>query len=199
MCLLLESIKIANGQPQNLNWHQQRLDASRRALLGPGLLPIDLREVIDTSQLSVNEVYKARVLCDRQLQAVELTPYRARRVQTVKLLEADNLDYKHKFADRREIDRCFAQRGQADDVLFVRDGYLTDCSYSNIALWDGSGWVTPATPLLAGTKRQQLLAAGALKERHIRPNDLASFEKLTLINAMLDPGEVALPVTNIIF
>jgi 4-amino-4-deoxychorismate lyase len=35
------------------------------------------------------------------------------------------------------------RRGACDEVLIVKDGCLTDTSYTNIALWDGHRWVLP--------------------------------------------------------
>ena len=53
-------------------------------------------------------------------------------------------------------------------VNFVKNGRLTDTSYSNIALFDGNRWVTPAHPLLKGTMRQSLIDKGLLKEKGIK-------------------------------
>jgi 4-amino-4-deoxychorismate lyase len=53
--------------------------------------------------------------------------------------------------------------------------------------------------LLNGVKRQALLASGVLIEKTITIDDLAQYECVSLINAMLDPGEVVVPITNIIY
>ena len=51
--------------------------------------------------------------------------------------------------------------------LIVKDGYLTDTSIANIALYDGYTWFTPAHPLLRGTKRAELLNKQLIVEKDI--------------------------------
>ena len=80
----------------------------------------------------------------------------------------------------------------------MKQGLLTDTSIANIALSDGTHWYTPAHPLLKGTKRAALLEEGILQEKDIRPEDLPSFSTVRLFNAMIDWGELELPVRNII-
>jgi len=46
--------------------------------------------------------------------------------------------------------------------------------------------VTPDTPLLPGTMRASLLAKGLIRESRITPENLHSYQKLKLINAMND-------------
>jgi 4-amino-4-deoxychorismate lyase len=199
MCLLLESIKIANGQPQNLRWHQRRLDASRLEVFGSQLLPINLQEVLDTSQLDNATIYKARVIYGEELNKVEIEPYSVRPIQSIRIVEANHLDYRHKYADRSAINVVFNEREDADDILIARNGLLTDCSYANVCFWDGSKWHTPSKPLLPGTKRASLLEKGLVSERKIAVNDIKCFESVTLINAMLDPGTIVLPTSQLIY
>jgi 4-amino-4-deoxychorismate lyase len=199
MCLLLESIKIANGQPQNLLWHQRRLDASRQEVFGVGLPPISLLEVLNTSQLDNHTIYKARVIYGEELNKVEIESYAVRPIQSIRVVEVKNLDYSHKYADRSAINTLFSQRGATDDILMARNGLLTDCSYANVCFWDGDKWHTPAEPLLAGTKRASLLDKGLITERKIAVNDIKYFESVTLINAMLDPGTIVLPTSQLIY
>ncbi len=88
----------------------------------------------------------------------------------------------------------------ADDVLIVKNGLLTDTSYANIAFFDGVQWLTPATPLLAGTRRQQLLEQGVITEATLHPSDLKQFKFAKLMNAMLTWAESPLiSVENIRF
>jgi 4-amino-4-deoxychorismate lyase len=74
----------------------------------------------------------------------------------------------------------------ADDILIVKNGFLTDTSYANVVLWDDNRWFTPDTPLLAGTKRQYLLDTKQIESRKLHPKDLQHFTHARLINAMLD-------------
>jgi len=68
----------------------------------------------------------------------------------------------------------------------VKNGYVSDSFFANVVFWDGAFWVTPDTPLLAGTMRASLLARGLIRESKITPEDIDKFRKLKLINAMND-------------
>ena len=68
----------------------------------------------------------------------------------------------------------------------MKNGLITDTSYANIVFWDGQNWLTPSTPLLAGTKRARLLHESKIKEAEIRVDDLIKYEKARIINALND-------------
>lgn len=199
MCLLLESIRIYRNEPQNLRWHEHRLNESRKKLLDNTLAPLRLSGLIDTTELDPAVIYKARLLVKKEVEKVEFVPYQKKVVRSLQLVEAADLHYDHKFADRKPIDLLVAAKGEADDILITSRGRVTDASYANVCFWDGTGWFTPALPLLQGTKRALLLEGGLISAMDIHTNDLASFEKVTLINSMLDPGEVEMPVGKIIY
>ncbi len=187
MCLLLEGICVVDGRMMNRAGHQRRVDASRADLLG-------LHDALRLDGITVPEglrrgKVKCRVLYDRVIHAVEFHPHEPRPLRTLRLVHADGLEYGHKYADRRALDELRAASG-TDDVLIVRDGFITDISFANIAFFDGHCWVTPSTPLLNGTKRQRLLARGALTAVPIRPTDLHRHIIAAPINAMLDIGDV---------
>lgn len=99
---------------------------------------------------------------------------------------ADEIDYSHKYANRTALQYLLQKKGKADDVLIVKNGWLTDTSYSNVAFFDGLQWFTPSKPLLKGTKRAALLQQKKIIEADIRPQDLKQFEKVRLVNAMME-------------
>lgn len=123
------------------------------------------------------------------LEGFELVPYTARLIQRIRLVDADDLHYGKKYADRKAIHNHFNKKGDCDDVLMVQRGHLTDTSYANIALFDGDNWYTPAWPVLRGTRRDKLIENGTLRASVIRERDLHNFKTLRLINAMLPWGE----------
>ena len=88
----------------------------------------------------------------------------------------------------------YAQRETADDILVVRNGYLTDTSISNIALYDGNTWFTPSYPLLKGTKRAELLDKHLIQEKEILHTQLGSYFRIMLFNAMIDWGQIVIPI-----
>jgi 4-amino-4-deoxychorismate lyase len=85
------------------------------------------------------------------------------------------------------------------DALFVKNGFITDTSFSNIALFDGKKWYTPVTPLLKGTKREYYIENKIIFERKIKVANLDKYWKVRMINAMLDmENEMDIPVECII-
>jgi 4-amino-4-deoxychorismate lyase len=104
-------------------------------------------------------------------------------------VNADHVHYDHKYRDRSAIDKLLAKSG-TDDVLMVVNGEITDLSFANVVFFDGHRWITPARPMLAGTKRELLLKRGAIDSATITPSDLGRYFLLAPINAMLDIGDV---------
>ena len=98
----------------------------------------------------------------------------------------DDLDYSLKYADRTEINKLREKRGGCDDILIIKNGFVTDTSYANIIFWDGEKWLTPSTPLLKGTKRQKLIDEGKIIPAEIREEDIPKFKKAKIINSMID-------------
>lgn len=169
---------------QHLPYHQRRFNEARRRLWG--LPEKDLAACIGPAPAPQKGLYKCRVIYGPEVESVELEPYAPRRIRTLRLVDGGPIDYRFKYADRRQLQALFDQRAGCDDVLIIKDGRLTDTSYSNIALYDGRRWVTPARPLLMGTTRTRLLETGRLEEAEVGVADLRRYRALRLINAMLD-------------
>ncbi|MCO6492184.1 MAG: aminotransferase class IV [Phaeodactylibacter sp.] len=194
--LLLETIRCEAGKLQNLEWHQERAGRSCRVIFGASH-KINLQGIIVPGEAREG-LFKCRVLYDTRIEKVEFIPYSFRLVKKLRLIQAGDLEYSHKFADRKEIEALFARRSPADDILIVKNGLITDTSYANIALFDGSAWHTPAKPLLAGTRRASLIAAGKLTPADIPPQRLSEYQEVRLINSMmgleesprLHPGDI---------
>ena len=160
------------------------MDRTRRALF-PKSNVLRLGDLLAQHRLPTRGVFKFRLEYDVEVRKTELLPYVPKPVNSLRLVPADDVRYGKKFADRTGIRRCLEQKGAADDIIMVQRGYLTDASYANLALHDGSHWYTPAWPLLRGTRREMLLETGVLRPSVIRARDLPNFERVRLINAML--------------
>jgi 4-amino-4-deoxychorismate lyase len=200
MCLLLETIKIENGEIRNLEYHNRRFNSSRRESFGSaGEMDagadndIDLGSVITIPSELGSGVFRCRVLYRREIVKIEFLPHEDRMVKSLKLVHSDDIEYSLKYADREFLKSLFELRENCDEILIVKNGFITDTSISNIVfrLPDGS-WITPDTPLLNGTMRMNLLEAGRITEAPIRPGDLGGFTGARMINCMmgLDTGPV---------
>ena len=182
--LCLETIKVQNRQFYNLQYHNERLNRSRKALFGCKN-DLDLQQILTIPPDLDERTYKCRIIYSADIQTIEFLPYSIKPIQTLQLVEANELDYSYKYLDRS----CFSnllEKTTADDILIVKNGFLTDTSYANVVFWDGNHWFTSDLPLLSGTKRQYLLDKAQIKRRKLRPGDLNLFIHARLINAFLD-------------
>jgi 4-amino-4-deoxychorismate lyase len=182
MCLFFESIKVVNGQGENLDLHEDRMNRTRLETLSL-TEQIFLRPLIKTD---INSLLKVRVIYREKVEKIEYLPYTPKRVDHLKIVSADNLQYNYKFLDRRCFEPLLSGTSPNSDILIVKNNRITDTSYSNIAFWDGARWLTPAEPLLKGTKRESLLRKGLLQSDDIRLDHLKLFKFARLINAMID-------------
>jgi 4-amino-4-deoxychorismate lyase len=148
-------------------------------------------------QISETGRHKVRFVYDQHEFEIEHHPYQPKIVKSLKIVEAPVLDYSFKYEDRSKLVGLFKEKGSADDILITQNGHITDSSYSNVAFWDGLEWFTPTTYLLNGVRRQYLISTGAIIERPIMIEDIKNYEKVCLINAMLELGEVEIATNNI--
>lgn len=184
MFRLLESIRLENGNFHRLNYHQQRMDRSVKELSGQKN-SINLFQDLKKYNPPKIGLYKCRVVYTNKLESVEFIPYSIKPVNSLKVVYDQEIEYTHKLHDRNKINALFAQRQYCDDILIIKNGMVTDSSFSNIIFYDGINWVTPSTPLLKGTMRQFLLEAAEIKSAPVRVQDIPSFKTFRLINALL--------------
>lgn len=194
MCQFIETIQILDGEIRLLEYHNRRMNRTIQHFFG-NTKPIDLKEYIDNQHLMGK--IKCRIVYDSKITDISYTPYTRRFIQSLKLIQDDEIDYSYKSIDRSRLSFLAAQKAEADEILIVRQGLLTDTSFSNIALFDGYEWSTPAHPLLKGTRQSFLIAQGLIHEKDICAEDLYRYQKLSLINAMIDLGEIEIPIINI--
>lgn len=196
MSRFLESICFDGQGFPLLEYHQRRVDRVFREIYGRPT-SLQLTELLLGQSIGDN-IHKVRIVYDDQNHVIETIPYERRAIKSLNLVRADSLTYDHKYADRSELQSLFDQRGQADDILIVKNGLLTDCSYANIALYRDQTWYTPANPLLPGVRRAKLLAEKKIVTGSIAVSDLSKFEQLSLFNAMIDLGEVMIDIGSLV-
>ncbi|MGM9760131.1 MAG: aminotransferase class IV family protein [Parabacteroides sp.] len=196
MCRFIETICIEEGQAVRLSYHNERLNRTRQDFWGV-TDTLHLEEVIEAAPYK--ERTKCRIEYETEIIRIDYTPYRIRPVHSLRLIHDDRAAYAYKSCDRHCLTEAFSRREEADDVLIVREGLLTDTSICNIALWNGESWLTPKTPLLAGTHRAALLDTGQIQEMPIRERDLPCYTHIRLFNALIRFGEIELPIEAITY
>ncbi|MEP3386933.1 MAG: aminotransferase class IV [Reichenbachiella sp.] len=195
MSQFIESICCIDGELQLLELHQARVN--RTFFTNYGLLakPIRLNRVI--KQIPGKGKFKCRVVYDNEKVEVNFTSYQTPKISTLEIVEGGDVDYRFKYANRKDLDQLHALRNGKDDILIIKDGLITDSYFANVAFFDGEEWWTPEEPLLAGVRRQNLLDQRLIRTAKIRISDINKYVKISLINAMIDLGEVEIAVSSI--
>lgn len=181
----IESIKVVDGVPQNLELHAGRASRTIYDHFGiRGGLP--LQEIQHEARRHPQGLYKMRILYSKEIISINCEEYQPRNVRSLKLVDGGNIEYSYKYEDRSSLNRLLELKGECDDILIVKDGFVTDTSYSNIVFGKGGKLFTPKAFLLNGVKREFLLKSGIITQTEVRPSDIASFDSIFMINSMLN-------------
>ena len=195
---LIESIKIVDGIPQNLKWHQGRLEFSIRKYFREKTT-LKLEDILLVPEEYSKGIVKARFSYNAAEYLWKFEPYVLQEINSLKIIYDDNIDYQLKYSDRSYLKNLYQKKGECDDILIVKNGMITDSLYCNIVFFNNTNWITPTFPLLKGTCRERLLHQKKIQEEIIKPDQLNSFKSFKLINAMRDITDVkASPVSQII-
>ena len=197
MCLLFETIKVVDGTFCNLDYHCKRMNFARQKLYSCNDF-IFLEDNLKVPENMQTGVVKCRVEYSKKIENIEFINYKPRKISTLQIVYDDKISYSYKFSNRNSFENL-KKYIIADEILFVKNNFITDTSFSNIIFFDGQKWLTPSTPLLKGTKRQELLDKKIIIDQKITPYDLKKFSKAKLINAMLDfDNTFEIDVSNIL-
>ena len=196
MCQFLETIQLLDGEFKRLVFHQARMEKAMADFYPDECCPV-LSKILTETDFPKIGLFKCRIVYDREIRLIEFLPYISPKISTLKIIEVEIDSLPYKMADRTDYQKAFAQKGQYDDVLLVKNGLLTDASYCNIALFDGVQWFTPRYPLLMGVNRAELLSKGILIEREIKLDELMNFQRISLFNALNEFGTIEIDISSI--
>ncbi len=185
MPTLFETIKIVDGEAQNIEYHQDRFNRSRFDLFG-STAKIDLASLIDAPN---NELFRCKIVYAENIISVDYFPYIQKKFKKFIILETE-IDYSYKYTNRDYFDKKSNEYNKFDDIIFCKNGLISDTTIANIAFYDGSKWLTPKTPLLYGTTRARLLDNRLLIEKDIKSNEISKYKRFAIMNAMIGFYEV---------
>lgn len=185
MYQLVETIKCMDGRLQHLSYHQERLNRTRNILFG-SYSEISLKDCIQVPDAFANGLYRCRIIYSKEIENVEFHLHRYRKINSLRIVENNEIVYPFKFTERKNLDLLFSRRGNCDDILIIKNGVITDSYTANAVFYDGSRWLTPDTPLLPGTQRARLIDEQKIEACKITVADISGFQKAGLINAMQD-------------
>lgn len=183
---LLESIKVEDGVIFHLEYHQLRVDRALKSLGAKS--SHTLKEHITNPPQS--GLFRCRIVYDENSLDVEYLPYIPKKIESLKAVYDDEIEYSLKYANRSALDKLFEKREDCDDVIIVKDGLISDTTIANIALFDGEKWFTPKKPLLYGTTRERLLKNRKIIEKNIKIDDIKRYSKYAIMNAMVSFYEI---------
>ena len=185
----LETIFCRDAQAYHLHYHQKRVNRVAKAF--NFAKELDLSALISPPQSS--EILRCRVLYDAKSADVSYHAYTPKEIQKFKVITlTDDFDYTFKYADRTYFNTLHQNYPEYDEFIFVKNGYITDCSIANLALYSDSlqKYISAKKPLLEGTTAQRLYDEGKLLFKDLTLKDLQKAKSLYLLNAMLGIYEV---------
>lgn len=188
---------MLDGSIQNAEFHSKRFLESFRKFYWK-IPDFDVFDDIIIPDAHQRGKVKLRISYNMDGKKYVFQPYIKKEIESLHVVIDNTIDYDLKFEDRYQLDQLYKRKKSCNDILIARNGWLTDSYYANIIFWDGTGWYTPSTYLLNGTKRAQLLKGDIISEAPIQLKDIRDFQGFQLINAMLDfKPDVFLPIDNI--
>lgn len=194
----IETIRYQFGRLHLVDLHENRMKRTLRAQRQPSpLLSVleqyGLKRMLEPYLigLSAKECIKLRFTYDiDQLDTPTLVSYTPRLIKYVKLIDLpDTASYEYKWENRSllEVEGLASE----EEVLFVRNGLLTDTRFSNIVLRLSGELLTPECPLLHGVMREYLIGLGRIRTASLTPMHWVQAESYHFINAMLPlPEEI---------
>ena len=113
---LVETIKVIDGAPQNLFWHQKRFEFSFKKLFKIES-KIKIEETLSIPDEFKRGIVKARFLYNQKSFTTEFKSYMPPVIKSLKLIENNNIDYPLKFTDRTSIQNMLKEKG-LDHIIF---------------------------------------------------------------------------------
>jgi 4-amino-4-deoxychorismate lyase len=187
-----EAIRLEGGNLYNLSYHEARMRRTMEHFYGKSQplfveIPEDKRKGL----------YKCRLVYSDRVHSIEFIPYIYPVVRNISVVKDNSVCYAHKYTDRDCLNTLL-RGSECDDIIIIKNDFVTDASSSNLVFEDKNGLYTPDTYLLRGTKRESLLAGGIIRERPIGEKDIRGYDYVYLINAMIDLEDgIKIPVTQL--
>lgn len=183
--LCFETICVIDRQLVNLAYHEARLNKTRIELFGFTDL-WNLSELLIIPEYVTNAPHKCRLAYSEDVDNIKWEPYNFRTITKIQRVYDDAIYYSYKYDDRTLLSKLYEKRGDAEEILIIKNGMITDTSYCNVAFLKDGKWFTPDLPLLPGTQRAFLLDSGIIQEAEIFEKDIAEYSHIRLFNAMVN-------------
>lgn len=187
MSHFIETIKIENGKAKNLFYHQQRMNKTIKDFFGANIFP-DLATLISNQNFDKSKLLKCRILYSKGIHEIQFEEYKKKIIKRIKAVECNTIVYNYKYENRNEL-KALLSAAETDEIIIIKNGEITDTSYSNLVFEKNNNLLTPANPLLKGTKRQKLIDEGIIREEQVLCDNIKNFDFFYMINSMLELEE----------
>lgn len=175
----LETMLADSGRFPYLEWHQKRLTKTLRR---HGVQRT--YALADLLKPPAEGRWRCRFVYDANGFSQEYIAYAPRIIKTLMPVVDETIAYRDKVTDRTALEALYARRGAGDDVLIVQRGNVTDTTIANVAFRIDGAWLTPEAPLLEGTARARLLAAGKIFPAKVTLALAMAAERVAVMNAL---------------
>ncbi|MEI6190114.1 MAG: aminotransferase class IV [Chitinophagia bacterium] len=183
MYLFFETIRYQNGILENVPYHQARMNRTLKVF--EKNTSIFINEIPLEFDFKMDEVYKIRILYNVEGNyKVEYELYKLKKINTVAISLINQEEYSFKYTNRHWLNEALEKAG-TDEIIIVKDEIIKDGNYANLVFYNGTEWHTPKNPLLLGTHRARLIDENKIIQKEIKIMDLANYEKVKFINAMM--------------
>jgi len=183
LIMLFETLAINNGRILNLDYHNRRFKQGQLFLHCQKMID-DVADIIHIDDDFKDNLIRCRITYDKHDIKVKYFDYIPKNIQSFKLIECNDIDYTYKYDDRNLLNDLLSQKGDCDEIIIIKNNFVSDCSVGNLLFLKDDIWYTPNTPLLKGVQRAYLLDVGKIHLTTIHKNDICQYKKVMMINAL---------------
>ena len=197
MCLFIETICYEHGRFQRIDLHNERFNRTRQQFFGLQT-PLQLELFLSVPADLMDKTVKCTITYGTDIISIDYTLYQIRPINSLQMVVDDTIDYAYKFADRSKLNSLFNLRNQSDDIMIIKNGFITDTSYANIVLKKEGKWYSPSNSLLKGTRIDRYIREGIVTPALLRSSDLPLYSEARIVNAMISiENSPIIPIENI--
>ncbi|AAP95374.1 branched-chain amino acid aminotransferase [[Haemophilus] ducreyi] len=178
---LFETILIIDGVAQNLAYHQARLNNTIAHLFQREEVYC-LQEIIRVPREFQQGIVRCRIDYHQTAYQLQFSHYLPKVIRRFQCVYTQDFTYSFKYSDRKRLDLLNSQ--QADEIIIVNNGWISDGSIGNLLFLKAGQWYSPQDYLLKGTQLSYLIDNKQVKLTKIAVQDLLQYERVMLINAL---------------
>ena len=195
---LLETFCLENKQLFHLKYHQDRVRWSTGQEIDISLFTKAIKSDPSYTLAQKGKWRVSVTYSPSSILSIRFVPYQVPEIGLLKPITIKENFYSYKWADRSQFESIKKELPRGTEPLFILDGLVTDTSFTNVVLEKDGQLFTPKSYLLKGTKRCCLLDKGIIHECDITLEDLRHYDTIHLVNAMLSPHQLTLPIEAVL-